>query len=450
MNDIERIAERTAAAVTKLGASACDVLVVDARSISADIEKGSVKQANTVFDAGVAVRAFDRGAPGFAYCTGHDETDIARAGAMAYAQARAGTLDEHFKGLPGLSDPTPVGGLFDQGTFDMQPDEVVELLIQLAESAGGDNRIQSVNASTSVSSAEVALANSNGFLHFQKMTSYDMMAEAVARSGETMFSGIEFDAGRRFRKDAIESVGTRAREQAIMGLVQTKIPSGDYPVVLDAMSVGYVFGGAIGGGLNAENVQRNRSYLSGRLGERVGSELLTVRDDPTVEWAQGSTSFDGEGTPTRSKTLLDKGRVTSYLHDSYTAGKDSVMSTGNSSRGGAIWSFRHPPEIAPSNLVVAPGDHSLEEMVRETGKGVYLRLTFDRPNLATGEFSGLMMESYLIDGGELGPSVRQATLGIGLIDMFSRIDMVGKEQRDAFGVMTPPLRISKAKVAGSG
>ncbi|MCJ7607033.1 MAG: hypothetical protein MUO94_04215, partial [Thermoplasmata archaeon] len=71
MKDLERIAERTAAAVTKLGASACDVLVVDARSISADIEKGSVKQANTMFDAGVAVRAFDRGCSGFAYCTGH-------------------------------------------------------------------------------------------------------------------------------------------------------------------------------------------------------------------------------------------------------------------------------------------------------------------------------------------------------------------------------------------
>jgi PmbA protein len=265
-----------------------------------------------------------------------------------------------------------------------------------------------------------------------------------------MFSGIEFDAGRRFRREAIDFVGTRAREQAVRGLVQTKITSGDYPILIDAMSVGYILGAAVGGGLNAESIQRNRSYLSGRLGERVGSELLSVSDDPTVEWAQGSYSFDGEGSPARSKVLFDRGRVTSYLHDSYTAGKDSVRSTGNSSRGGAIWSFRHPPEIAPSNLVVKAGDHSFEEMVRETRDGIYLRLTFDRPNLATGVFSGLMMESYTIDGGELGPSVRQATLGIGLVDMFSRIDMVGKESRDAFGVITPPLRISKGKVAGSG
>ncbi len=450
MKDLERIAERTAAAVTKLGASACDVLVVDARSISADIEKGSVKQANTMFDAGVAVRAFDRGCSGFAYCTGHDEKDIARTGAMAYSQACAGTPDPHFKGLLEASPPTPVGGLFDQGTFDMQAEEVVELLIQLAESAAGDDRVVSVNASTSVASGEFALANSNGFVHSQKMTSYDMMAEAVARSGEIMFSGIEFDAGRRFRRDAIDAVGGHAKEQAIQGLAQSKISSGDYPIIMDSMSIGYILGAAVGGGLNAENTQRNRSYLSGRLGERIGSELLSVRDDPTLEWAQGSYSFDGEGCPAKSKVLIDSGRVKSYLYDSYTAGKDSMQSTSNASRGGAIWSFRHPPEISPSNLVVKEGDSSLEEMIRETNKGVYLRLTFDRPNLATGEFSGLMMESYLIDGGEVGPSIRQATLGIGLMDMFSRIDMVGRESRDAFGVITPPVRISSARVAGSG
>lgn len=76
-------------------------------------------------------------------------------------------------------------------------------------------------------------------------------------------------------------------------------------------------------------------------------------------------------------------------------------------------------------------------------------MTFDNPNLATGEFSGLMMESYLIERGELGDTIRQATVGIGLVDMFSRIDMVGKESRSAFGVDTPAIRISSAKVGGS-
>jgi PmbA protein len=98
---------------------------------------------------------------------------------------------------------------------------------------------------------------------------------------------------------------------------------------------------------------------------------------------------------------------------------------------------------------VKKGDLSLAEMIEETRRGVYLRLTYDYPNLATGEFSGLMMESYTIRHGELGPSIRQATMGIGLLDLLKRLDMIGKESRDAFGVRTPALRISSAKIGGS-
>jgi predicted Zn-dependent protease len=89
-------------------------------------------------------------------------------------------------------------------------------------------------------------------------------------------------------------------------------------------------------------------------------------------------------------------------------------------------------------------------MLKETKDGVYLRVTFDYPNLATGEFSGLMMESYRVKKGELGAAVRQATMGISLPELFASIDMIGDRSRDAFGVKTPHLRISKARIAGSG
>jgi PmbA protein len=219
---------------------------------------------------------------------------------------------------------------------------------------------------------------------------------------------------------------------------------------MDPLGFGYILAHAVGGGANAESIQRKRSYLVDKLGKRIGSEDLSVSDEPRIEWAVGSTAFDGEGTAAAKKKIIDRGRLVSYLHDSYTAGKDGIRSTGNSSRGGSVWTYRAPPAISTTNLVVAKGGSSLDEMIRETRKGVYLRITFDRPNLATGEFSGLMMEGYSVEKGELGPLVRQSTLGIGLEDLFSRIDMVGRERRNAFGVVTPPVRISKARVAGSG
>ncbi len=444
------LAEKAVRYVMKLGPSDCDVLVADSMHVSAEIEKSSMKQANTMTDPGVAVRAFKGGSSGFSYCTGHDWSSIKRIADLAVSLARAGTPDPDFHGLPEKSNPAKVPGLYDPKVAKLEPDEIVAMAISLADWAADDKRITSANASVGAGYGTLAFANSRGFSGSQRLSSFDVSTEAVATSGSRMFSGVDMGWTRRLDRTMLEKVGKSAREHAIKGLKQTKIDTGDLPVVWDPLAFGFVLSTAIGDGTNAEGVQRKRSYLAGRLGEKIGSEALTIVDDPTVKWAVGSYAFDGEGTPAFAKPLVKKGVLKSYLHDSYTAGKDSVESTGNSSRGGIMWSFRRPPAISSSNLVVAEGDSSVQEMLEETRKGVYLRITYDHPNLATGEFSGLMMESFKIDKGELGESIQQATIGIGLFELFSRIDMVGDESRDVFGVNTPAIRISKAKIAGSG
>jgi len=449
MVDMNSLAEKTVRYVTKLGASDCDVVVADSWSISAEIEKGSMKQSNHVTDPGIGIRAFVNGCSGFASCAGFDARKMRSAADRAVALARSGTPDPDFKGLPASDPPSKSPSLFEKRLTEVRPEDVVAMAIELSEGAAGDKRIYSVNAGVVVGVGEVALANSCGFSGHQRMTSFEVAVEAVAKSGQRMFSGIDFGWSRRFEKKLLSSVGHQAREHALMGLDQCKVATGDYPVVLDPLAAGYLLAGAVGGGLNAESVQRKRSYMTGLLGKKVGAEGFTVLDDPTLNWANGSYSFDGEGVQAKKRTLVDRGILRSYLHDSYTAGKDSVPSTGHASRGKSLWTFRRPPSISSSNLVVRRGDSSVDEMCRESKNGIYLRLTFDSPNLATGEFSGLMMESFKIEKGELGPSIRQSTIGMGLLELFSRIDMVGGDSRDAFGVKTPALRISKARIAGS-
>ncbi len=449
MVDMIQLAERTVKHAVKLGASCCDVLVTESRYSSAEIEKGSMKQASSVLDPGVAIRAFKNGCSGFSSCTGHDPRAIKTAAELAVSLSKSGTPDPEFKDLPGSARPTRVGGLFDKRISGLQPADIVTMAIELSDIAGDDKRITSVNANVSVGETGLALANSNGFSSSQRMSFCEMGAESVARSGAAMFSGFDAGSSRKLEKSMIAKVGRNSMEHAILGLRQTKIRTGDYPVVVDPLAAGFILSTAIGSGVNAESIQRKRSYLAGKLGSRLAPRSFTIHDDPRIEWATGSYSFDGEGTPSRLTPIIEKGVLKSYLYDSYTAGKDSVPSTGSSSRGGAIWSYRRPPSISSSNLVVKKGDSSFAEMIGETRKGVYLRLTYDYPNLASGEFSGLMMESYTIEHGELGPSIRQSTMGIGLLDLLGRIDMIGKEPRDAFGVRTPALRISSAKIGGS-
>lgn len=449
MTDLESTAETAVRYVIKLGASACDVLAADSTFTSAEIEKGSMKQSSQIRDPGVGIRAFKNGCSGFSFCTGHDREIIRKIAELAVSQANAGTPDPDFKGLPTKTRLAKVSGLSDRRIGDLEADDVVEMAISLSDYAGDDKRITSVNAGVTIGEGKFALANSNGFVSSQSMTSFEVSAEAVGRDGSEMFSGVDAGASRRLSTDMIRTTGMNARDHAIMGLKGTKVETGDYPVVMDPLAVGFVFGMAIGGGVNAESVQRKRSYLTGQLGKKIGSENLTVYDDPTLAWASGSYSFDGEGVRASRKTIIGKGRLETYLYDSLAAGKDSRPSTGNASRGGSIWSFRRTPSISTSNLEVKVGDSSAEEMISETRKGIYLRLTYDYPNLATGEFSGLMMESFEIDHGVLGPSVRQATIGVHLVDMFSRVDMVGKKATDIFGVRTPALRISRARIGGS-
>lgn len=450
MTDLQELAERTVKLVMKLGASHCDVIVADSRYITAEIEKSSIKQASVTTDPGIGIRAFVNGASGFAYTTGHEQKAVKRVAELAVSHAGAGTPDPDFQDLPGAERPTKVSGLFEAKIAKLEPNSVVDMAISLSNSASADKKIDSVNAGVSVGSGIIALANSNGFSRIQRMSSFELGAESVARSQSRMFSGIDGFWSRRLEKDAMARVGESAMKHALQGLRSKRISTGDYPVVLDPLSAGFILLSSIGGGANAENIQRKRSYLTGKLGQKIAADDLTVSDDPTLEWASGSYSFDGEGTPARRKTIIEHGILKSYLYDSYTAAKDSIVSTGNSSRGGSTWSYRRPPAISSSNIVVSKGDSSLEEIIQETKKGVYLRTTYDHPNLATGEFSGLMMECFMIEKGELGPSVQQSTIGIGLIEMFSRLDMIGRRQRDAFGARVPALRISSARIAGSG
>ncbi|HIH02154.1 TPA: TldD/PmbA family protein, partial [Thermoplasmata archaeon] len=443
------LADRAVALLERSGSAVFDVLVVDNRSTTAEVEKSSMKQASSVADSGVAIRTFDRGSQGFAYCSGHEMSDVELAVSRAVSQSKAGIPDPDFKGLPEARQPLSHPTLYDSTVASIQPDEAVEMLLTLVEAAGAHEKVHSVNAGLGVTTCELAIRNSNGLAAEQRMTSFDVFTETVAKDGNVMFSGLDYASGRRLDRSVLDRVGRSACEHAVRGLVLKKIETGDLPVILDPLAGGYVFAQAVGGGSNAETVQRSRSYLSGKLGQRIAAENLSVVDDPTLEWAPGSTSFDGEGTPASVTPVIESGTLSSYLHDSYTAGKDSVSSTGNSSRGGAVWSYRHPPVISFSNLVVRRGDFTVDEMVRETNRGVYLRLTLDNPNLATGELSGLMMESFLIEKGELRENIRQATIGIGLIEMFSRIDMVGKDHRNAFGVEMPAVRISSARVGGS-
>ena len=139
----------------------------------------------------------------------------------------------------------------------------------------------------------------------------------------------------------------------------------------------------LAGCVMGSSIWRKSSYLVGREGTRVASDLVTVVDDPLIPRAPGSRPFDGEGLASRKNVVVEKGMLRTYLCDSYSARKLGRESTGSASRGGGAG-------VGPStsNFVLQPGTDSNEAIVKGTARGLYVTEMMGFGfNAVTGDFS---------------------------------------------------------------
>src|SRR4029078_6338731 len=127
-------------------------------------------------------------------------------------------------------------------------------------------------------------------------------------------------------------VAEQAARKALTLVDASPPPSGSMPVVVGGGFGGVLFHEMTGHGLEADAVQKGASVYAGKLGEKVAEPLLTAYDDGSLPGAWGSGARDDEGTPSRRTTVIEDGRITSYLYDRLRAGRDGVESTGNGRR----------------------------------------------------------------------------------------------------------------------
>ena len=188
----------------------------------------------------------------------------------------------------------------------------------------------------------------------------------------------------------------KAARRAITLLDAVDAPTGRLPVVVGNGFGGVLLHEAVGHGLEADAVQKGASVYAGRLGEQLAEPLVTAYDDGSRANDWGSDGIDDEGTPTRRTTVIEDGRLTSYLYDLLRARKDGVESTGNGRRE----SFRHLPIPRMTNTFFAPGEASPDELIAGVERGLYA-VSFGGGQVepATGDFVFGVSEGYLIEGG---------------------------------------------------
>jgi PmbA protein len=202
--------------------------------------------------------------------------------------------------------------------------------------------------------------------------------------------------------------------------------------------------------LSADAVQRGRSLFADREGEEVAGAGFVLVDDGVHPEGPSTAPFDGEGAARRRTPLIEDGRLLTYLFDARTARKGGRETTGNAGRG----SYRVPPSVSTTNLVLEAGEQTLEELVARAGDGLYVASVaglHSGVNPVSGTFS-VGATGRLIENGELGRPVREITIASDLVSMLKAVQAVGGPGRWVpFGgsVRSAPVLIAEMQVSGS-
>lgn len=343
-------------------------------------------------------------------------------------------------------------------------EERAEKLIKLSKKMSAyDERIIQSMAVLSETEQKVLIANSKGVYQDDLRVYTRVFLVAVAKDGDNMQQGYE-SQGRYMGFEIFDEVDfdQYAEETAIsaIGLLSAQdIESQVMPVVLNNGFGGVIFHEACGHPLEATSVAKGLSPFVGKLGEKVGSDVVTAYDDGDVEGAWGRLTFDDEGKKTQKNLLIENGVLKGYLIDFRNGRKMNMDPTGSARRQ----SYKYSPTSRMNSTYIAPGKDKPEDIIKETKYGLYAKkLGGGTVNPASGEFNFAVAEGYMIEDGKLTTPVRGAMLiGHGK-DVLFKIDRVADNLLFGQGmcgslsgsipvdVGQPTIRVSEMTVGGNG
>jgi PmbA protein len=448
--DLERTARIAVESALDAGADHADAWCEQGVSLTIRAYEGAVENLTEATSRGVGVRAFTGGRTGYAYGSDLSEAGLAATAAAATDHASVTEPDQH-SGLPDDCGSGHVAGLTSPEFGKWTTERKVDLALAVERAARDRDRLITNVEDTIYADgyARAALANSNGFVASFEQTQCYAYAYAFAGEGSDLMTGLGVGTARGPESLDPGAIGQEAADRALSlhGARQPK--SRRCPVVLDPY-VAASFVSIIGGTLSARAVQRGRSLFADKEGEQIADKAVRLVDDGLDPEGLATAPFDGEGVPQQSTVLIDGGRLQTFLFDHYTADVAGRRSTGNGSRG----SYRTPPSVGATNLVLAAGHTATEELVREAGDGLYVMDVsglHSGVNPASGTFS-VGATGRLISDGELGSPVREVTIASDLVSMLTAVRALGADARWLpFGgsVKAPALLIAEMAVGGA-
>ena len=424
-----------------------EVYMVSSTSTSIEIKDQKVDSFELAKDNGIGLRVIADGACGFSYSNDFSKKVIKNIIEKAISSAKNTTPDK-FRSFPKPVKEYPEVNCLDKGLMKISVEEKIDKTKLIEKTARDfDKRIVNIRkCSYEDTRYEVVILNSHGLQYSNKGTHCSCSITLIAQENDIMETGWEMDFSRGFKNLDFEKVGREAAKRGIEMLGATHVETKRVPVLLDPY-VGMEFLSIFASSLSADNVQKGKSMLGGKISEQVASPNITIIDDGILPEGIGSSPADGEGVPMQRTVLIQSGILKGFLYDLYTAKKDNTSSTGNGSRSG----FKDTPHVGISNLYIEKGKFSQEKIISEIDEGFLIRevMGMHTANPISGDFS-LGVSGLWIKGGKVSFPVRGVVLSGNILDLFKSIERVGADLR-FFGRMgSPTLLVKEMNISGKG
>lgn len=430
------------------GASAGDVTMAESDSVVVNVRLGDIQNVSQARQKRLGLRLFFGRGSASAATSDISDASLDRLLEQTCALAAATAQDEH-GGLPEAAELAvsfPELDLVDASARSLTVAQQIELARAVEDEAlDYDSRINnSEGAEFRRAFDRVIYGNSLGFSGEYESSSFRLSVTPVAMLNGSMERDYWFSAARKYHLlDSPGMVGREAARRVMRRLGARKVRTQEVPVVFEARVARSLLG-HLAHAASGYSLYRRASFLCGRLGERVASDIVDIVDDGTIPAALGSRPFDAEGVRVRAKQLVDRGVLTSYLLDSYSARKIGGTTTGNAAgfAGSGL-------AAAPTNLYLAPGPHTPEEIISSVAEGFYAtELMGFGVNLVTGDYSQGASGMW-IQNGQLSFPVEGVTIAGNLRDMLMSVEMVGNDLNRQSSVASPTIKIARMTVAGS-
>ncbi len=339
--------------------------------------------------------------------------------------------DPDFAGFAVAAGTGEVRGVYDAATASTGVDGLLESAKTFVDAAKERKGVSVPKATFRLQEYAQRVANSNGVEASHRGTLVFSYLTAKAGAGTDVGEGIVHGVRSALKDldfgDMGETCARRAAENRAAEVYHEKLTG---VAVLDPEELGALLLQSVGAAVSGQNVQKKRSPWAGKVGQEVGSASVTIRDKPRLPGGILSSTSDDEGAATKDRTVVGAGILKGYVADTYHA-RLIHAEAGNALRRGAAsleGAYLHPAENAVANLVLEPGVKSLDGLLAEVDRGVYVE-KFAAPELNpfSGAFACEVRNATLVDHGELKAHVKYALLTGNFYDGLKNVDGIGRD-----------------------